>query len=67
MHTQPSSEIYRAYLMRLWRDDETTPWRVTLENPHTGERHHFSSLADLFAFLTTLGAPHAIDPDPLTQ
>jgi len=43
---------YLAYLLRLWRDSEHTPWRAQLEDPHTGETIGFSSLAELFAFLT---------------
>ena len=42
---------YLAYLLRLWRDGEDKPWRATLQNPHTGERRHFSTLAALLSFL----------------
>ena len=42
---------YLAYLLRLWRDDESTPWRASLENPHTGERKIFSSLKKLVEYL----------------
>lgn len=38
---------YRAYLMRLWRDSPSEPWRGSLEDPHTGERRHFASVAQL--------------------
>jgi len=44
---------YVAYLVRLWKvgnGDETT-WRVSVENPHTGERHGLASLEALFDFL----------------
>ena len=42
---------YLAYLLRLRRDSETSPWRVTVENPHTGERWGFPSLRRFVAFL----------------
>jgi hypothetical protein len=44
---------YHAYLLRLWQtgEDETSVWRVLLEDPRTGERHGFADLAGLFAFL----------------
>ncbi|MFQ5401518.1 MAG: hypothetical protein ACE5E7_18210 [Anaerolineae bacterium] len=44
---------YTAYLIRLWPADEQggRGCRVHLENPRTGERHGFSSLAALVAFL----------------
>jgi hypothetical protein len=44
---------YRSYLLRLWLvvDQGQAVWRASLENPHTGERLGFASLARLFAFL----------------
>lgn len=44
---------YLSYLLRLWRvsDAEKAVWRASLENPVTGERRGFASLADLFTFL----------------
>jgi hypothetical protein len=41
---------YRAYLLRLWRTAEAT-WRGSLEDPHSGERRVFVTLAELVAFL----------------
>ena len=44
---------YRAYLLRLWRTDDNreTRWRASLEEPHTGVRRGFATLAELFTFL----------------
>ncbi|MFQ5435577.1 MAG: hypothetical protein ACE5FD_11935 [Anaerolineae bacterium] len=44
---------YTAYLLRLWPADEQrgAVWRAHLENPLTGERQGFTSLAALVAFL----------------
>ncbi len=42
---------YMAYVLRLWRNGDTTPWRAALECARTGERHAFATLADLVAFL----------------
>jgi hypothetical protein len=47
--TQPDIG-YRAYLLRLWRTPESG-WRATLEDPHSGERSAFASLAELLAHL----------------
>ena len=51
----PSNERrrYHAYLLRLWQtgEDELTAWRVSLEDPRTGERRGFADLASLFVFL----------------
>jgi hypothetical protein len=46
-----SSHLYHSFLLRLWRDDETSSWRVQLEDPHTGERRGFSSMEKMVEFL----------------
>jgi len=43
---------YQAYLIRFWREDDHQPWRVALVFPQTGEKHHFASAEQAFAFLT---------------
>jgi hypothetical protein len=47
---------YHAYLVRVWRDDETTPWRASIEDAHTGESRGFASLEALFAFMRSQAA-----------
>ena len=45
---------YVAYLLRLWQVTNHAGdlvWRASLENPHTGKRLGFASLAELVAFL----------------
>jgi hypothetical protein len=44
---------YLSYLLRLWRvsGEGEAVWRASLESPHTGERHGFAGLTDLFTFL----------------
>ena len=39
---------YFSYLLRLWREGDTAPWRASLEDPHTGERRNFARVQDLF-------------------
>ena len=46
--TQPH---YHAYLLRLWRDDAAASWRASAQNPHTGQIHHFATVAQLLQFL----------------
>jgi hypothetical protein len=53
---------YHAYLIRFWRDDDTTPWRVALILPKTGEQHSFASIERAFAFLTDRLAEQAAEP-----
>ena len=42
---------YMAYLLRLWREKSDGTWRALLENPHSGERAGFATLAELVTFL----------------
>jgi hypothetical protein len=44
---------YHSYLLRLWCTNsyEQTIWHFSLENPETGTRHTFSSLAECVEFL----------------
>jgi hypothetical protein len=50
---------YVSYLLRMWRDStgggvppsEATPWRASLQSPHTGDLVGFARLNDLFEFL----------------
>jgi hypothetical protein len=50
---QAKQQVYIAYLLRLWlvESHQIPIWCASLENPHTGERLNFTSLARLFAFL----------------
>jgi hypothetical protein len=44
---------YAAYLLRLWRETsgESSRWRASLQDPHSGERVGFASLEELFVYL----------------
>jgi hypothetical protein len=44
---------YRSYLLRLWLEPDDNPlrWRAMLESPGSGERHGFTNLETLFAFI----------------
>jgi len=42
---------YKAYLLRLWRENHEAAWRAMLENPNSGERAAFATLGELVAFL----------------
>jgi hypothetical protein len=49
--SMPTKPIYQSYLLRLWRDSPTAPWRALLQSTDNGEQYHFGEVADLFAFL----------------
>lgn len=42
---------YHAYLVRIWREDEVTPWRLQIEDPLTHETVSFPTLIKLLAYL----------------
>ena len=44
---------YIAYLLRLWREQggESTRWRASLQDPHSGERTGFANMEELFGYL----------------
>ncbi|MCC6187949.1 MAG: hypothetical protein IT318_02865 [Anaerolineales bacterium] len=50
--------MYRAYLLRLWRTPGTG-WRATLQDPSTGQRRAFATLALLMEFLEQLSGSFA--------
>jgi hypothetical protein len=56
---------YHSYLLRLWRTTGMggPAWHAMLENPHTGERHGFANLAELFTFLENKLLPRQSDLD----
>jgi poly(3-hydroxybutyrate) depolymerase len=49
--TTDKPKDYHAYLLRVWRDDEVSPWRATLQDPHTGHTYGFSTMQQLYHFL----------------
>lgn len=58
---QASAREYYAFLLRIWCEDETSTWRVQIENPHTCETFFFSSLETLFAFLDVIIAKEKLN------
>lgn len=48
-----SEQRYLSFLLRLWRVKRNGDliWRASLDDPHTGERRGFASLATLMDFL----------------
>ena len=47
----PRHVAHHAYLIRLWRSGRAEPWRASLHNALTGERHQFADPIQLFYFL----------------
>ncbi len=45
------SRQYSAFLLRLWRNQASQPWRATLQNAESGEQMHFANLTQLVTYL----------------
>lgn len=50
---QGESPTYQSYLVRLWRDKPSSPWRVSLQSTATEELRHFATVEELWGFLQT--------------
>jgi hypothetical protein len=50
---------YRAFLLRLWQESPGQPWRASLQDAGTDERHGFPDLDQLLDFLHTQTGPKA--------
>ena len=62
--SNPSTQLYRSYLLRLWsrlEEGEGRIWRASLESPITMEKSQFSNLESLFEFLRMV-----TEPEPAT-
>ena len=55
MQSFPQPSGYRSYLLRFWEErseqSALTLWRISLEDPSTGQRRGFASLEALMAWL----------------
>jgi hypothetical protein len=58
------NSTYQSYLLRLWRDNPTAPWRALLQSTANGEKYHFVEVATLFEFLSACLTNDAGQPDP---
>ncbi|MFN2167721.1 MAG: hypothetical protein ACK2U9_15840 [Anaerolineae bacterium] len=45
------SSMYRAFLVRFWRDKPGSPWRASAQSVHTGEIVRFASVPLLLQYL----------------
>ena len=47
----PNYSEYHSFLLRLWRANQQTPWRVSLTRVGSTEQHTFARLEDAMEFL----------------
>ena len=56
------SPNYLSYLLRLWRETPDSPLRASLQASSSNERHHFTNLESLLAFLADQGQAGQAEP-----
>lgn len=61
---EPLRRLHQAYTLRLSRVAETDVWRITLYCAQTGQRHHFLSVAQLYAYLLQETGEKELERDP---
>jgi len=44
-------QLYRSYILRMWRDSTGGEWRASVQNIADCETHHFASIHQLILFL----------------
>ena len=55
---------YYAYLLRLWRENDSAPWRLTLQDSRTGEKIGFADLAQFTTYLEDKTEGRLVDLGP---
>lgn len=45
------SDSYNIFVLRFWQESHSPTWRILLENAQTGQRHGFTEMSQLYAFL----------------
>jgi hypothetical protein len=58
---------YMAFMLRMWRDGEGSPWRASLENTATGESKAFAEIQMLTGFIEYLTGEAPMDGPPGTR
>lgn len=46
-----TKKAYQAYLLRIWREDEFSPWRASAQGVQGDNQRQFASLVALFDYL----------------
>ena len=57
MYENPISKVHavtlnrQAFLLRIWRENGRSPWRILLQSATTGERQTFTDLNSFFSHI----------------
>lgn len=61
-----NAQTYKAFMIRLWQDDENAPWRASVQMVRTGETIHFASVLELIGFVRAQASTRLFDALPGT-
>jgi hypothetical protein len=56
---------YSAFLLRMWREGDGTPWRAALQEVDGGTLMRFRDLEGLFEYLRKRAETSSSDDEPL--
>ena len=62
MYENPTTKVHtvtlnrQAFLLRIWRENGRSPWRILLQSATTGERQTFADLHSFFSHLEDMTA-----------
>lgn len=59
-----NTNTYKAFMIRLWQDDENAPWRASVQMVRTGETIHFASVLELLGFVRAQASTRLFDAIP---
>jgi hypothetical protein len=66
-NSEAATLLYQSYLLRVWRESASGPWRATLEQVSTGKTYSFARLESLVTFLNDPSHPPSdAEPDTMT-
>jgi len=51
MDAEAQSQLYEAYMVRIWCDSPQSPWRASAQRVADGQTINFGNLPALFDFL----------------
>lgn len=64
MTEHKSALSYKAFMVRLWQDDEDAPWRASVQTVRTGDVIHFATVFGLVSFLRDQATTRHVDAMP---
>lgn len=67
-HETPAmNRNYCSYLIRIWREKETAPWRASITHVLTGEIHKFADPQMVFDYLQANWLADSHDAQPFND